>query len=303
MARVACGLALLLIGLLTMPTTTLYGPQAWTAGTFNVTAFDAGDSNYPDTTYREQVKTVDGAGAAGERVIDSDDYGISAHDEVVTAFDTRGAGTGEGLFYEGHVKFSSAAAADLINDAFPFNVGVGSMARVFWQFRVALTEGKLYIWVRGDNELATSASISADDQWHRLKAQIVPSSDGGFTADGIVRVWLDDVLVLEKTDSFAWVSTTGTPFFADFIAYGHFGILPSTNWTIYYGTDGVEVIDSADICCADGSAPTVAGGGGQGAGAIPVQTPHIGTPLACSGGGTVPTQADLVHSETWWGRA
>lgn len=64
----------------------------------------------------------------------------------------------------------------------------------------------------------------------------------------------------------------------------------------------VEVTDNADVCCSDGSANVVATGGGQGAGATPVQTPTIGgAALGCAGGGAVPTQADLVHSEAWWG--
>lgn len=65
-----------------------------------------------------------------------------------------------------------------------------------------------------------------------------------------------------------------------------------------------EIIDNADICgCtapASPTAETVESGGGQGAGATPVQYPSIGVQIECAGGGTVPTQADIVHSETWW---
>ncbi len=63
----------------------------------------------------------------------------------------------------------------------------------------------------------------------------------------------------------------------------------------------VSVVDNAVLCCADGSPETVASGGGQGAGATPVMTPALGgAALGCVGGGTVPTQASLTHSETWW---
>lgn len=63
----------------------------------------------------------------------------------------------------------------------------------------------------------------------------------------------------------------------------------------------VEVTDNADVCCSEGSPDVLDSGGGQGAGAEPVQTPTIGgSSLGCAGGGLVPTQADLVHAETWW---
>lgn len=218
-----------------MANTYYYGPQAWTAGTFTVPTTDTGDGNYPETTYRERIFTTNGAGPAGERIIDSADYAVSAHDEVVTYFDARGLNDGNGLFYEVDCKFDSGVEAEIGNFAYPLNVGVGSMARVFVQFRVAMTEGKIYITVHGDGEEETSASISADDQWHTLKAQIVPSSDNGDTMqDGIVRVWLDGVLVYEITNSWAWVHESTNPLFnLNFIAYGHFGILPATNGKIY----------------------------------------------------------------------
>lgn len=220
-----------------MANTYYYGPQAWTAGTFTVTTPDTGDGNYPNTTYREKVFTTNAAGPAGERIIDTSDYGASALDEQVTYFDARGLNDGNGLFYEIQCKFTTAAKTQLGNFTFPLNVGVGSTVsgRRFMQFRTALTEGKLYIWVRGDGEVATSATITDDNAWHTLKAQIVPSSDNGDTMqDGIVRVWLDGVQVYETLTSWAWVPEATNPLFhLDYIYYGHFGLLPSTNAAIY----------------------------------------------------------------------
>lgn len=67
------------------------------------------------------------------------------------------------------------------------------------------------------------------------------------------------------------------------------------------GDPDVEVEDGADICCSDGSPATVKAGGGQGAGTRLVQTPTLGgSAVGCAGSGTVPTQADIVHSEAWW---
>jgi hypothetical protein len=297
------------IGLLLMAITTLYGPQDWTAGTFNVTTPDTGDGSYPLTVYREEVKTVDASGPASERILDSDDYGASAHDEQGFGpssgfFDARGANDGEGVFYEGDVFFSSAVEAAIGDFAYPFNIGVNgtSSGQRFFQFRTALTEGALYIWVRGDGEDATSASISADDAWHRLKAQIVPSSDNGDTMqDGIVRVWLDDVLVYETLTSWAWVPEVSQPLYhLNYVYYGHFGILPSTNWHIYYGTE--DVIDLSEIptdestpCCGSTGASSSPGAT---LGSNPFEALQPWT-RSCAGGGTVPSAADLTDSETW----
>lgn len=64
-----------------------------------------------------------------------------------------------------------------------------------------------------------------------------------------------------------------------------------------------EIVDNLDaICCSEGDHGTVTNaGGGQSNGAEPFQTPMIGAVLGCVGGGTVPTQANIVWAETWWG--
>ena len=217
----------------------VYGPQNWTAGTFNVTGSpDTGDGNYPDTTYREEVKTVDASGPAGERIIDSDDYGTSAHDETVDYIDARGLNDGNGLFYEIKVKTTTAAKTALGGSYFyPFNVSVGNTltSRVFMQFRMNLTSGTLDVYVKGDGFDATSATVTDDNAWHTIKAQIRPSSDNADSQqDGLVRVWYDGVLVDENLTSWAWVAESTNPLFHfDLIYYGHFGLLPSTGGAIY----------------------------------------------------------------------
>jgi hypothetical protein len=73
------------------------------------------------------------------------------------------------------------------------------------------------------------------------------------------------------------------------------------------GDGGAGDTDNSSVCaCQQGDVPTTAAGGGQGNGSTPQQTPLInaaGTPLPCDGGGLVPTAADLVFSEVWWGAA
>jgi hypothetical protein len=64
-----------------------------------------------------------------------------------------------------------------------------------------------------------------------------------------------------------------------------------------------EITDNfGSVCCSEGQNEVVNNtGGGTANGANPFQTPLIGTAIGCVGGGTVPTQADITYSETWWG--
>jgi hypothetical protein len=62
--------------------------------------------------------------------------------------------------------------------------------------------------------------------------------------------------------------------------------------------------DDSSICgCEPADTGVVQDGGTPDAGGDPWIQPVIGSPaLVCVGGGLVPIQADLVHSEQWWGR-
>lgn len=61
----------------------------------------------------------------------------------------------------------------------------------------------------------------------------------------------------------------------------------------------VVVTDNSDVCCDPKSATIVKAGGGQGKGARMNVSPSIGMQVECAGGGTVPTQADIVYPENW----
>ena len=66
------------------------------------------------------------------------------------------------------------------------------------------------------------------------------------------------------------------------------------------GPCGSPPVDHANpFTCAKLKPAVVKAGGGQGKGAKPVQTATIGTALSCIGGGTVPTQDDIVPAESW----
>lgn len=67
----------------------------------------------------------------------------------------------------------------------------------------------------------------------------------------------------------------------------------------------VEILieDNAEIPPVIDHGCVAQSGGGQSAGGCVNAFPTIGTQEECAGGGTVPTRADLIHSETWWGRA
>jgi hypothetical protein len=68
--------------------------------------------------------------------------------------------------------------------------------------------------------------------------------------------------------------------------------------------EGAEIpTDDSSTCgCTPADTGTVQDGGVPDAGADPWIQPVIVSPaLVCVGGGLVPTQANLVHSEVWWG--
>lgn len=295
---------------------TIYGPQAWTAGTFSVPGSSTGpDANYPEIQYREAVETVNAAGPAGERIIDgTGNYADSAL-TIVNFGPSSGywlaSGDGEGVFYEGDFKFDSDAEADTFGFNYPFVFGVYrttpsvGFVEVF-NIRASLDEGVFYYSENGVESVSGFGTISADNAWHRIKVLVKPDSGGG---NGIITVWLDDVQIFTKTNSTLVVpSFGGNP--ADgvnYVNHGRYGLLPTTNFHIYTGSAGggseedVEVFDNSPHCCGNGPLDTVSEGGGTGAGAAINQTPQIGTQLSCAGGGLVPTQASLVHAETWWG--
>lgn len=312
-------LLLLAIGSLLMAETNIHGPEAWTRGTFNVTTPDAGDANYPETIYREDVKTVDGAGPNGERIITSDDPAGSAHTIGGANFPTLGDDPahvsmwngGNGVYMEVDVQHAIA----FFNETcwgYPFTIGQRNhLDEYFYVFilEVDLCNEEYNVTESGFG-MGSFGTALPDDEWYTYRAFLKASSDNGSTGDGIVRIWrkpsLDDdssfTLIYENTASFLKTSHTGDfvgmpPFGLNFVDHGRYGLLPTTNFRIFTLTEDEEsprLINNAEPCCAD------SGSGGAGA----VLEPDERAPLpewetSCDGGGTVPTAADVVNSEDW----
>lgn len=229
----------------------IYGPQAWTAGTFSVTgASSAADGNYPEIFYREDVETVNAAGPASERIIDAvgGDYAASAL-TIVDVGPSSGywdaTGGGSGVNYRGHWKFSAAAETETGGYNYPFSFGVYRTSpsvgyvQVF-ALRASLAEGKFYIDENGVETGVGFGSISDDDAWHLIRVFVQPSSDNGSTADGVITVWLDGVQIHTRTASLLYVpSYGGNPTSGvNYVTFGRYGLLPTTNFQI--DTDGTS---------------------------------------------------------------
>lgn len=130
-------------------------------------------------------------------------------------------------------------------------------------------------------------------------------------ADGYVRVYINDVLVYEVVDFAFYIDYLNTNHVTK-VAFGQdtdnddgaglFGALSNIAFSDSACASSVTVVDNTNVCCSTGAGGTVVpSGGGQGAGATPLQTATIGTQIACAGSGTVPTAADLTFAESWWG--
>jgi|SRR5688500_3699357 len=117
-------------------------------------------------------------------------------------------------------------------------------------------------------------------------------------ADGAVQVHVNGALVISLTDIHltSWVNDN---IWAR-VAVAPMGFVDNLLITDAGCSDTTVIVDETDLCCSDGK--DVPSGGGTGAGAPPVLTAVIGTQIACSGGGLVPTQADLIYAENWWGQ-
>ncbi len=146
---------------------------------------------------------------------------------------------------------------------------------------------------------STAVNIRVDGR----RSTMTETSPGVFAPalDGWVKVYLNDVEMF----SFVGPVWHGADSLNEAPYWNGVSIRPAgrfTNFEIWHEVSAVEVVDNTDVCCSTGDGGNaVPTGGGQGNGATPVQYPAIGTQIECAGGGTVPTQADIVFSETWWG--
>lgn len=300
-----------------MAITDVYGPQDWSAGVISVTTPVTSHANYPEITYIEKALTVNGVGPAGERMLESADYGASAltaanwGPDAGGYFDIGVAALPTGFFIECDLRFDPAVEAAVGDFALPFVLGARRTApsegfHEAFGIRLALTEGKIYA-IENTSEIEPGfGSVSADNALHALKAFLQLSSDnGGAASDGIVKVWLDGVLILNKTTSQLFVDAwAGAPATAiNYFSLGRYGLVPVTNFHVYYGTAAAAATvpgDDSTPCCGSSVDPNDPGPGGTG-GALPIDPYEALQPWipACAGGGQVDTAADLTDSESW----
>lgn len=125
-------------------------------------------------------------------------------------------------------------------------------------------------------------------------------------ADGHITLTVNGTQVYSATNISLYLTYfSSPPDRINAVGIGYFGLVGAVeevNVRAILCSGEVEVTDDLDLCCGEGQSETVVtDGGGQGNGGDVFQTPTIGTPIGCVGGGTVPTQADITYSETWWG--
>lgn len=261
-----------------MAETNVYGPQAFTAGTFSYSPPTTSDGNYPEAIYFEKVNTVNGAGPNGERILDAlgGDYGASAL--TIYNFATLGADAnyvdfyndGAGIYLEIDAKFSSVAEADLVSLAAIMSMGNRRASPESFRKNFGLdlnfVSGELEITTKGDGTVGFG-SYTADDNYYTLRVYLLPSSDNGTTDDGIIRVWkklsTDPVgsftLEYENLASFLWSSPfVGAPLNGqNYVNIGRYGILPSTNFRIFILTADTQAYIFGRGASADDKATVV----------------------------------------------
>jgi hypothetical protein len=168
------------------------------------------------------------------------------------------------------------------------------------------------------NVVAPAMFPPVSTDWHTVEVDLVWSTSyNAGTAlgspDGSVTVTIDDLVVFSRTGTplvhRRMVDPATYPLPFDGVDLHPQGAMDNIGWNDHCTGEGGgspgeggEVIDRSDICSCTGLDPDTAdAGGGQGHGASPIQYPSIGAQIACVGGGLVPTQADILVSEVWWG--
>lgn len=123
-------------------------------------------------------------------------------------------------------------------------------------------------------------------------------------ADGHITLTVNGTVVYSATDISLYITYFSTPpDRINVVGIGYLGLIgdvEEVNVRAILCSDP-DLTDIVDLCCDEGGPDVDPDGGGTTNGSPPFQTPTIGTPIGCVGGGTVPTQADITYSETWWG--
>lgn len=265
------------------------------------------DPLYPEIRAAETIKVTVGAGPGGENVIETDLAGPPSPYAVSGIWASYQTWALNYFDITVKVKPLAAALAESGNYAIIFQLLAGptSATPVFSLYYDVDTE-QLELEDDGGSIIATlpltAASISG--AWQTFRFCGKNATDNGFgAADGYLTVSRNGTDIFTETGLYLVMGTGTTPVATGY-RVGYFGMLGQvTGLSVADSACGVDedLEDNADICCADGPATTVGAGGGQGAGATPVQTPTIGAVIGCVGGGLVPIEYDVAQSEVWWG--
>lgn len=224
----------------------VYGPNFFTAGAFSQVAPASSLPGYPPVVYVENTETVDVGGPNGARFITAvaGDFAIGAL--TIANFGPINGGywsilgdaDGPGYYYGIWANFSAAAEAATGGDNYAFTFGsrrTSPSEGYHESFALRVGDGGLHI--RENGVETTVGAIQHDNLWHYILIYINGSSDGGFAADGIIRVSLDGPQIFEKTNSTlyvdAWPSDPQDFVSANYVNFGRYGMLPTTGFTIY----------------------------------------------------------------------
>lgn len=281
--------------------------QSFAAGTSTFcnpghVSLNGSDPLYPEFRQAETIKVTAGAGPSGENVIETDlagppnPYAVSGIDAYNQSWPLP--------FFNIVVKVKPlpAALAESGNYAVIFKLTHNVQNEVFGLYYDCATQ---QLELSEDDSVIATLPLSAasiSNVWQTFRFCGKASTDNGFGAqDATLSVYRNGVEIFNQTGLFLVMGGTTSPIASGY-KVGYFGMLGQvTGLSIQDTACGVVVTDESDVCSCTGLDPDTAdAGGGTGAGASPIQYPSIGQSLVCAGGGTVPTQSDLVHSETWW---
>lgn len=284
--------------------------QSFAAGTSTFcntgyVSLNGSDPLYPEFRQAETIKVTAGGGPSGENVIETDLAG-PADPYAVSGVDAYSQSWALPFFdITVKVKPLPAALAESGNYATIFALTHSVLTEVFGLFYDCATE-QLELSESG-SVIATlplsAASIS--NIWQTFRFCGKASTDNGFgPADATLTVSRNGTEIFNQTGIYLVMGGTTNPI-ANGYYVGYHGMLGQVTGLSISDTScavsDADVVDESDICSCTGLDPKTAdAGGGTGAGANPIQYPSIGAQIACAGGGLVPTQADLVHSEMWW---
>lgn len=299
----------------------LYGPQKYTAGTFSSPHYfrtaaagggDPGIAAFPEIVSGEAVKTVDGAGPNGERVLDVDTSGgeepIDAGIAVVlpTPIDIA---NGVVIEWDQKLQYGDASAnpypvlLTLTMPDNPYSSYDFSLAFSFdsnptfnyWELgRELFSAGAFYT----DSAPTT---LTQDGAWHKFKLVLRPGTSSNNYAtvnfDGYWRLYVDGVLTFsEENVDLILLPNSGTPNVIGGYWLGYFGLIGQvTNLTFSTLTSPTVFFNQSLGECRDVNNPP----------ASQTSTGDLTPPVytswerQCGGDGVVPSASDVPDDEDW----